>query len=284
MRKTLMKAIRICAALLLLAMGFCGCNVTGEPTATVALTETPTNKTTYPVYTRKPTEAPATTERETADPTAPKKRVALTFDDGPDDVNTKLLVDSLESYGFNATFFVVGTKLDGTKMDGSEILKYVLDKGNEVGIHAYTNSTPYGDTCSDETYEAEISKTREAINNIVPDYEVRLMRPVQGIITDARVAACPYPVVLWSIDTYDWKYTERGTEKIKNDNISTIVETVLTRIKEGDIVLMHEVHDNSYEAALIILEELYYSGYEVVTVSELLGDKAEPGKKVKRVD
>ena len=107
MRKTLMKAIRICAALLLLAMGFCGCNVTGEPTATVAPTETPTNKTTYPVYTRKPTEAPAPTERETADPTAPKKRVALTFDDGPDDVNTKLLVDALESYGFNDTFFVV---------------------------------------------------------------------------------------------------------------------------------------------------------------------------------
>lgn len=284
MKRTVKILIRVCAALLLLAIGLCGCSAQSESTETSAPTDTQkTTETQKPVETKKPTETPEPTEGATQAPVA-KKRVAITFDDGHDDVNTKLLVDALNEYDFNATFFVVGEKLDGTRMDGSEILKYVVDNGNEVGIHAYTNKYPYDSTCSDEIFESEMTKTKEAILDILPDYDIKLMRPVQGKITDERVAASPYSVILWSIDTYDWKYTDRSTEKIKSDNIMTIVNSVLSRVKGGDIVLMHDVHDNSYEAALIILEELYYDGYEVVTVSELLGDQLEAGKKFKKVN
>lgn len=279
MKKTFKAVVRICAVLLLMSIGFCGCNTVEVPTATLAPTEAPTEKPSETRATKKPTETQAPTERQTADPTAPKKRIAMTFDDGPDDENTKKLVDVLDSYGFNATFFVIGQKVDGSRFNGGEMLKYAVEKGNEIGIHAYTHKTPYDDTCSDETFEEEIGKTRDAILEVLPDYDIKLMRPTQGKITDARVAACPYSVILWNLDTLDWKYTARGTEKTKSQNITTIVNSVLSRVKEGDIVLMHEIHDNSYEAALIILEELYLDGYEVVTVSELLGDKAEAGKR-----
>lgn len=281
MKKRVKYAVRLTALLLLMALGLCGCNsnsVTEAPTqsesATASETAKPTKK---PTSKPKPTQTQATLGQ--AGEGAAKKRVAITFDDGPDDKNTKMLVDALKGYGFNATFFVVGQKLDGTRMDGSDILKYVLDNGNEVGVHAYTNSTPYDGTCTDERFESEMTKTAEAIHAIVPDYEIKLMRPVQGKITDARVAASPYSVIHWSIDTLDWKYTDRSTELKKSENILTIVNSVLSRVKDGDIVLMHDVHDNSYEAALIILEELYYAGYEVVTVSELLGEGRETGRR-----
>lgn len=278
--------IRLMAILTLLALGLCGCNVKEEPTETPSEVETPT-ETQKPTSrpTAKPTSKPTSkpTEKQTQETTA-KKRVAITFDDGPDDLNTKLLVDALDSYGFNSTFFVVGKKLDGTKLDGSEILKYAVEKGNEIGIHAYSNSTPYGDTCSDEVYEEEISKTEKAIHDILPDYEIDLMRPVQGKITDQRVADSEYAVILWSIDTYDWKYNGRATEEEKEANIKTIVDKVLNNVKDGDIILMHDVHDNSYEAALILFEELYLRGYELVTVSELIGDDLEAGKKFRRAE
>lgn len=268
--------------MMLFAIGLCGCDVKEEPTETPSEVETPTE-------TQKPTSRPTAkpTSKPTEKPTqntSVKKRVAITFDDGPDDINTKLLIDELDSYGFNATFFVVGKKLDGTKLDGSEILKYAVDHGNEIGIHAYSNSTPYGDTCSDEVYEEEISKTEKAIHDILPDYEINLMRPVQGKITDARVAASEYAVILWSIDTYDWKYTGRATESEKEANIKTIVDKVLNNVKDGDIILMHDVHDNSYEAALILFEELYLRDFELVTVSELIGDDLEAGKKYRKAE
>ena len=281
MKIILKYTLRVTALLLLVAIGLCGCNAKSEtsaPTESESATQSETAK-----PTQKPTSKPKPTETQItlgqAEQGAPKKRVAITFDDGPDDKNTKMLVDALKEYGFSATFFVVGQKLDGTKMDGSDILKYVLDNGNEVGVHAYTNSTPYDATCTDERFESEMTKTAEAIHAIVPDYEIKLMRPVQGKITDERVAASPYSVIHWSIDTLDWKYTDRYTEAKKNENILTIVNKVLSRVEAGDIVLMHDIHDNSYEAALIILEELYYAGYEVVTVSELLGEGREVGRR-----
>jgi len=88
----------------------------------------------------------------------PKKRVAITFDDGPHNVRTALIVDELAKYGYHATFFVVGNRVDGTDYNGSSGLKYAADAGNEIGVHGYTHSYYY-DSCDDATYRDELSKT-----------------------------------------------------------------------------------------------------------------------------
>lgn len=204
------------------------------------------------------------------------KRVALTFDDGPHETRTIAIVDELERYGYNATFFVVGNRVDGTAYSGGAALKYAVEAGNEIGIHGYTHEVYYHN-CSDATYEYELSQTVKAIQSYADGYNVRLMRPIGGNITNARVNSCDYSVIMWSVDSEDWKY--RGNGEDKQQNINTIVENVMSQVKNGSIILMHDIYDNTYEAAKIILKRLHDEGYDVVTVSELLGSSMKAGKK-----
>lgn len=195
-----------------------------------------------------------------------KKRVAITYDDGPHNVRTNAIVDELAKYGFNATFFVVGNRVDGTEYSGGAAAKYAASKGNEIAIHAYTHDRYY-DTCDYDIFKEELSKTYSAIKKVVPDASVDLMRPVGGRITEDRTKSCDYAVIMWSVDSNDWKYKNDGDEGVK-----TIVNNVMSQVKNGSIILMHDIYENTYLATKEILKQLDEQGYEVVTVSELLGN------------
>ena len=189
------KFYRACALILALSFVFCllcGCNAEDD-------TERETsnkNKT--------------TSQKNESPQNKPQgKVVALTYDDGPHNVRTKLIADELEKYGYHATFFVVGNRVDGKTYNGSAALKYVYEKGNEVAIHGYTHSVYY-DECDDARYGRELSRTYDAIKEVVPDAKVRLMRPIGGRITEDRTAECDYSVIMWSVDSEDWKFKGRG--------------------------------------------------------------------------
>ena len=64
--------------------------------------------------------------------------------------------------------------------------------------------------------------------------------------------------------------------------MQVIVDNVMSSVKEGDIILMHDIKQNSSDAAKIIIKRLYDEGYEIVTVSELLGSELQPGVKYSR--
>ena len=227
----------------------------------------------------------SSTISETTAPTSPtpevdtRPRVALTYDDGPHEKymdtpsRTKLIVDELDKYGYHATFFVVGNRVDGTEYNGGAAMVYAAEHGNEIGIHGYTHGVYY-DECSDAEYEYEMRKTVEAIQGKLPGYEVRVMRPVGGWISDARVEESPYAIVKWNVDTLDWNL---NTPYGDADKIDAIVENALKNIKDGDIILMHDIYNNTYEATVIILQRLNEMGFNVVTVSELLGDDLQAG-------
>ena len=208
-----------------------------------------------------------------------RPRVALTYDDGPHEKymdtpsRTKLIVDELDKYGYHATFFVVGNRVDGTEYSGGAAMVYAAEHGNEIGIHGYTHGVYY-DECTDDEYEYEMRKTVEAIQDKIPNYEVRLMRPVGGKITNARVEESPYAIIKWSVDTLDWDLSRPQGD---TDKINTIVENALADIEDGDIILMHDIYNNTYEATVIMLQRLYEMGFNVVTVSELLGDNLQAG-------
>ena len=221
---------------------------------------------------------------QTTEPSAPvvdnRPRVALTYDDGPHEKyqdtlsRTRLIVDELDKYGYHATFFVVGNRVDGTEYSGGDAMVYAANHGNEIGIHGYTHSPNYAD-CSDEVFEYEMNETLRAIQEKLPGYEVRVMRPVGGEISSARVTTSPYAVVNWSVDTLDWKLNRPIGDA---ESIEEIVNNALKNIEDGDIVLMHDIHYNTYEATVIILQRLNEMGFNVVTVSELLGEDLEPGR------
>ncbi len=208
------------------------------------------------------------------------KRVALTFDDGPHNTRTKAIVDELDKYGFRATFFVVGNRVDGTAYNGAEALKYAADHKNEIGVHGYTHSYYY-DTCDDTTYKNELQKTEDAIKKVVPNAKVRLMRPVGGRITGERLQNCKYSVIMWSVDSEDWKYKYKSgdTEEQMKEKVDTIVNNVMSQVSDGSIILMHDIYGSTYDATVEILKRLHEEGYEVVTVSELLGGDLAAGKK-----
>ena len=212
-----------------------------------------------------------------------KKRVALTFDDGPHNVRTKEIVDELSKYGYNATFFVVGNRVDGAEYNGASAVKYAAEKGNEIAIHGYTHSHYY-DTCSDTTYKEELKKTESAIKSVLPSSSVRLMRPVGGKITDTRVGQSKYSVIMWSVDSEDWKYKyyDNTDQSTKREYLDTIVDNVMSGVEDGSIILMHDIYLSTYDATVIILKRLYEQGYDVVTVSELLGSDMSAGKKYSR--
>lgn len=196
-----------------------------------------------------------------------KKRVAITFDDGPHSKYTKLIVDkACGEYGGKVTFFVVGERIS---WDRGASMIYAVQHGCEIGIHAYTHTKDYA-VCTDKHYREEIYGTLDAIHAYLPSYDVKLMRPTGGSISSDRASESEFSVILWSVDSEDWRNKgDKGTE--------VIVENVLSNVSDGDIILMHDLYENSYEAFCIIIETLHGMGYEFVTVSELLGASMQAG-------
>lgn len=213
---------------------------------------------------------------DTTDEPDTRPCVALTFDDGPNhyDDRTIKYVDELNKYGYTATFFVVGNRVAGKGTNsGINSVKYAVDNGMEIGIHGYTHNVYYND-CTADAFEREMKLTLDAIRKQVPNYEVKLMRPIGGEISASNAAICPYAIIHWSVDSDDWnnRYHPGDTEEDWNATVDTIVDNVLSKVKEGDIILMHDIYESTYDATVIILQRLNEMGYNVVSVSELLGE------------
>lgn len=177
--------------------------------------------------------------------------IALTFDDGPSKY-TKKIIDLLNQYNANATFFILGNKVETYK----ETLKYLLDSGNEIGNHSY-NHKWLTHVTKDELLN-QINETQNIIHENL-NYTPKLFRPTYGSINKNIKENIKLDIILWNIDTLDWKY--------KNSN--KIVSHVLPKIKDGKIVLMHDTYEYTYNALKILLPKLKDQGFQFVTVSEL---------------
>ncbi len=214
------------------------------------------------------TELPESTLAPETDPPVPQKRVAITYDDGPSRQGlTEKLVDEFRKYGGKATFFVLGNLITDST---GEALAYADSHGFEIGIHAYTHEY-YFDSCSESIFLNELRMTEEAIKRYIKG-EVTLLRAPGGSISKERAQLGGYPVINWSIDTEDWRYKSRADDAAAEQNIDTIVRNALENVEDGDIILMHEIYTNSYEASCRILRELDAMGFAFVTVSELFGE------------
>lgn len=183
-----------------------------------------------------------------------KPMVALTFDDGPSN-STGRILDSLEANGGAATFYMVGNRIGGYK----ETVKRMADIGCEAGSHTW------GHTYLTGMSESEILGSLGQVDAAVMEaagVTPKTVRPPGGYIGAASKAALVkkgVPAVMWSIDTLDWK--TRNPQKT--------IDTVLTNVKDGDIVLMHDLYGTTADAAAVLIPELTKRGYQLVTVSEL---------------
>lgn len=183
------------------------------------------------------------------------KCVALTFDDGPQRDCTGDLLDGLKARGAKATFFLMGQNIPGNE----DLVLRMKEEGHLIGNHSYRHIqlTKAG---SDAVCDA-VDKTGQMIGEITgtpPQY----LRPPYGAWNDDLECRVDMTTVLWSVDSLDWKLQNR----------QKIVRRVLKEVKDGDIILMHDIFPTSVEAALEIIDTLTRQGYTFVTVDELLID------------
>lgn len=192
-----------------------------------------------------------------------KKMIALTFDDGPN-YNTNKVLSVLKEYQISATFFVLGSKIKGNEY----ILNKIIDSGSEIGNHTYNHKILT--RLQEDNIKKEIDSTSNQIFEVTSVYP-KLLRPSYGIVNKKVKELSNYPIIIWDIDTLDWKY----------HNSKRIASRVLSKARDGDIVLMHDVYSSTANALKIIIPELINRGYTFVTVSELFYYKGVELKKGK---
>lgn len=189
------------------------------------------------------------------------KQIAITFDDGPCEKYTPEILEILKNYNVKATFFVIGKNAE----KHPELLKQVYNAGHEIGNHTYSH--PNLRSLSAEQFSEEISSTQSIIAKIT-GYTPTLFRPPGGYLSNSivdKITSNNCRTVLWSWrqDTMDWK----------SPSVEFVTSTVLSNIRDGDIILFHDcvLGKSPTPAALkIIIPELIERGYEFVTVSELV--------------
>lgn len=187
-----------------------------------------------------------------------KKRIALTFDDGPHPEFTPRFLALLAEKKVKATFFLLGPNVE----KNPEIVKEIVAGGHEVANHSWSH--PILNKLKPEKIREELEKTSQAIAD-ASGAKVRLMRPPYGSVNKKVEEICDslgVRIICWNIDTDDWRKT---TTKEK------MVETIKKNIRDGSIILMHDRFEKSYETTAEIIDTLRAQGYEFVTVGELLG-------------
>ena len=181
------------------------------------------------------------------------KYVALTFDDGPSGKYTRQLLDGLLERGVKATFLLCGYRM----LEYPDITRRIFEEGHEIGYHGYSHKNMK--TMSRRDIASEITDTQA----LLPEgCRPVFLRPPGGCCSDGvrQVAEAKLLSILnWSVDPRDWATEDKAA----------IETAVLDKVRDGDIVLLHDMTVSSVQAALDIVDTLQDQDFRLVTVSEL---------------
>lgn len=207
----------------------------------------------------------STGQSQTTDGIDPSKpMVALTFDDGPQPSVGNRIMDCLAQYGGKATFFMVGERVGSYK---TEVQRMVAE-GHEVANH--TMNHKYLQKLGAAQIQAQVNNGNDAIQAAC-GVRPTLLRLPGGNHNAAVLANAGMPMIQWNVDTLDWK----------TRNADKTVAAVLNHVKDGDIILMHELYGATGDAVARIVPELHKRGFQMVTVSQMAAAKGrslEAGK------
>lgn len=200
------------------------------------------------------------TSSSTIIPTTPSKgkRVALTFDDGPHKTITKQILKTLEKYDAQATFFMVGCRVE----KNISIVKEVAASGHEIGNHSWNHSNLTTLTSKQVLYQ--FNSTNDVIFKATGQYPT-VFRPPYGAKNKRVTGLISIPVVMWTIDTLDWKYLDADK----------LLPMVKKNVQNDAIILMHDIHQSTADGLDSVLAYLQDEGYEFVTVSEILEEQTK---------
>jgi peptidoglycan/xylan/chitin deacetylase (PgdA/CDA1 family) len=198
------------------------------------------------------------------------KRLALTYDDGPNERWTPLLLDLLARHGVKATFFVVGKYVE----QRPDLVRRVVEEGHALGNHTYSHVSLL--LLSEERIAAELARCAEAVTRAGCAFsevsEGRLCRPPYGRRRPASLRAVRaegYVPVFWSVTCWDWG--RRATA-------DSIERHAVRQTRGGDVILLHDGDGDhgmdvdrhgSIVATERIIERYAQAGFQFVTIPEL---------------
>lgn len=190
---------------------------------------------------------------DSIDPSKPM--IAITFDDGPS-AHTARLLNILKENGAKATFFVVGSQIKGKE----PLLKRMVTEGHEVAGHSWSHANLT--KLNEEALAKQLAKTRSAIKKAT-GVDALLARPPYGSCNNMVKSVASQEgvaLIMWSVDTRDWE----------SRNATAVYNKTLNSVKNGDIILCHDLHGTTVDAMERVIPALIEKGYQLVTVSELL--------------
>ncbi len=182
-----------------------------------------------------------------------KKLVVLTFDDGPSNATTPWLLDTLYEKNVPVTFFALGSMIQ----NNPEIVLREVREGHEVESHTmwHQNLT----AISEEDVIADVEEARQVYKDLL-GYEPKYIRPPYGASNYKLENNAGVPLIAWTVDSLDWKYKD----------VDSILWRSQQNLKDGGVILMHDIHETTIEAVPYLIDILRGNGYEFVTLSELV--------------
>ncbi len=189
---------------------------------------------------------------------------ALTFDDGPSAKNTPGVLDALMETGARGTFFVVGNRIKENRW----LVQREHDNGNAIGSHNWHHGNVT--KSSGSALRAMPKKVNTAMIKSI-GIPVRYDRVPGGRYPRMIEVKVGWAYIQWSLDTYDW----RGI------STAAVMRKVKNKLRDGDIILCHDIKNNTAESTRQIARYLEEEGYMLLTIDELFakdGVKLEPNK------
>ena len=186
--------------------------------------------------------------------------VAVTYDDGPSDFTAELL-DTLAAQESAATFFMLGKAVQANP----EVVARAASEGHELASHSMTH--PDLTTITSDKARKQVLDAGKAITKITGQ-PVTMYRPPYGALDPAVLTVINQPAILWTIDTLDWQQPGEAE----------LLKRAVDAASPGNIILFHDTHADTVNAAANILEGLKNRGLTPVTVTQLYGGSVPSGR------
>ena len=192
------------------------------------------------------------------------KKLALTYDDGPNDPHTGHLLDILSKHNVRGTFFLIGRYVT----QRPDLVRRHVEFGNAIGNHTWDHpnlifSTP-------QSLRSQLKRTSQAISDACGQ-KPNLFRPPfggrrPGVFQTAR--ALGMTPIMWNVTCYDWKATSP----------ETVERHAVRQIRGGDVILLHDGghlafgtdRAHTVKATDALIRRYKDQGYEFVTIPEML--------------
>ncbi len=183
--------------------------------------------------------------------------VAITFDDGPSQMLTPVVLKILADRNIKATFFAVGE----SAQSHPDVIKAEVMAGHEIGSRAWSHSG--FSKSSDASWHSDMARTDQAIK-LAAGRSPRLFCPFDKDFSEQECDQMNkdfgYKVIFWNLDSL----------AVKSQGAAAIVQTIVSQVKPGSIIMSSDIDSTSVQALPTVLDALISKGYKFVTVPQLI--------------